>query len=194
MLGRLVLAIVSCMLFASVSCQSIDLTPGKSFEVYRNLQVGEAWGVQFQLVEGAVSFQLSSPEGVIHEGDGENYGSYSLTAKSAGMHTFRFNNKESVTRKISFRTLGSGDRSSSSANRNKLDPVQNELRRLNGILRSARDEHAFLMDREMRHRELALSTNSRVMWWFICQVLVVGGVCYFQINSLKRFFEVRRMV
>ena len=35
----------------------------------------------------------------------------------------------------------------------KLDPVQNELKELNTALYSVRDEHAFLMEREKKHRE-----------------------------------------
>lgn len=41
---------------------------------------------------------------------------------------------------------------------------------------------------------VADSTNSRVMWWFVIQVAMLAGVCYFQISSLKKFFEVRRLV
>lgn len=90
----------------------------------------------------------------------------------------------------------------------KLDPVQNELRELNAGLRIVRDEHSFLMDREVKHRQglpvpfppasphrpVASSTNSRVMWWFFSQIALLSAVCYFQISSLKRFFEVRRLV
>lgn len=72
--------------------------------------------------------------------------------------------------------------------------MQNELKELNAALRGVRDEHSFLMDREIKHQEVAKSTNSRVMWWFFIQVCMLGAVCYFQINSLKRFFEVRRIV
>lgn len=88
-----------------------------------------------------------------------------------------------------------------------MDPVQNELKELNTALYQVRDEHAFLMEREKKHREgtfyycdhfdqiiVALSTNSRVMWWFVIQILLLGGVCYFQITSLKKFFEQRRVV
>lgn len=35
----------------------------------------------------------------------------------------------------------------------KLDPVQNELKALNAALRTVRDEHAFLMERETKHRQ-----------------------------------------
>lgn len=75
-----------------------------------------------------------------------------------------------------------------------LDPTQKELQELNERLRSIRDEHGFLMEREAHHKAIANSTNSRVMWWFLLQIILISAVCYFQISSLKRFFEVRRLV
>ncbi len=35
----------------------------------------------------------------------------------------------------------------------QLDPVHNELKQLNIGLRSVQEEHAFLMDREKKHRD-----------------------------------------
>lgn len=75
-----------------------------------------------------------------------------------------------------------------------MDPVQSELRNLNAALRTVRDEHAFLMEREVKHRDVAMNTNRRVMWWFILQLVMLAGVCYWQIRSLKGFFETRRLV
>lgn len=41
---------------------------------------------------------------------------------------------------------------------------------------------------------VAMSTNKRVMWWFFMQIIMLGAVCYWQIRSLKSFFETRRLV
>ncbi|PJF20100.1 hypothetical protein PSACC_00088 [Paramicrosporidium saccamoebae] len=189
-------------LVAFVQCETVELRPGKEIEFFDDLAKGSNWGVQFQNVDGTIGFRLSSPEGVIFEGPAETYGSYALTAKTAGVHSFKFRNMDPVgtpPKKPSFSILGSSAESAT-----KLDPVQNELRELNDGLRMVRDEHAFLMERETKHREgdfplsthyvVALNTNSRVMWWFFIQIVMLGAVCYFQINSLKRFFEVRRVV
>lgn len=72
--------------------------------------------------------------------------------------------------------------------------MQSKLQELNARLRMARDEHAFLMEREAKHRKVTLSTNARVKWWFYGQIVLLAGVSYFQIRSLKSFFEVRRLV
>lgn len=41
---------------------------------------------------------------------------------------------------------------------------------------------------------VAMNTNKRVMWWFCMQMIMLGAVCYWQIRSLKSFFETRRLV
>lgn len=76
----------------------------------------------------------------------------------------------------------------------KLDPVQVEIRAINANLRQVRSEGALLLDREQGHKGVASSTKRRVMWWFLTQVLLIGGVSYFQVYYLKRFFETRRLV
>jgi len=48
----------------------------------------------------------------------------------------------------------------------------------------------YIVIREMVHRNTAESTNSRVKWWSIFQLGVVGGNGLFQVWYLKRFFEV----
>lgn len=76
----------------------------------------------------------------------------------------------------------------------KLDPVQVEIKELNGGLRSVRDEQDFLRLREEQHRVTATSTNKRVFYWFAFQLALLGCVSYMQIYFLKRFFETRRIV
>lgn len=76
----------------------------------------------------------------------------------------------------------------------KLDPAQTELRDLNVGLKSVRDEQEYLLQREALHKEIAVKTNRRVMYWFVFQILLLCSIGYFQIYYLKRFFEVRRVV
>lgn len=80
-----------------------------------------------------------------------------MTAKKAGRHSFRFENRVNPGMppvKVSFRILGDEKAMAASdgGNLEKLDPVLTELRHLNNLLRSSRDEHAFFMDREVEHR------------------------------------------
>ena len=94
---------------------------------------------------------MTSPEGVIFEGPAETYGSYSLTAKSHGIHSFKFINSDGYghpPKKITFSVTGSHEEAAKD-----LNPVHNELKQLNMALRSVQDEHTFLVDRELKHRD-----------------------------------------
>jgi hypothetical protein len=110
MLALSAVIILATALFAVSRCESVELRPGKEIEFYEDLQKGASWGVRFQLVEGTIGFRLTSPEGVIFEGPAETDGSYALTAKSSGVHSFKFKNTDSSgtpPKKTSFSILGS---------------------------------------------------------------------------------------
>lgn len=109
--------LVTGVLFATILAllglahgQQIELKGGKSLEFFDHLQVGEHWGVQYQIVEGTIGFRLLSPDGVIFEGPNETYGSYALTGKTAGLYSFEFKNTDpagSPPKRISFSIIGS---------------------------------------------------------------------------------------
>lgn len=71
------------------------------------------------------------------------------------------------------------------------DPLEREVRNLGELLNQVKDEQEYIVVREQVHRNTAESTNSRVKWWSIFQLFVVGGNGVFQVWYLKRFFEVR---
>lgn len=55
---------------------------------------------------------MMSPEGEIYNGPSETYGSYSITAKSPGLHAFEFFNNDAVgtpPKKISFSIASDGE-------------------------------------------------------------------------------------
>ncbi len=193
--------LVACLAGIAAS-QAIEVGKEREFELFAMLKAGEKWGVQFQTVHMPVDVRLVAPKGVIHSGAKEEYGSYVLTAETDGRHYFVFDNKKgSAACKVTFRILGDaaaggnvGAAREGTGRIQKLDPVMEQLRKLNADLRAASDEHAFLMEREVQHRFVALNTNTRVLWWFLAQVAVISGAAYFQIRSLKRFFEVRHLV
>lgn len=104
---------------------------------------------------------------MLFQGAAETYGSYSLTAKENGPHRLKFINTDpygSPAKKVTFSLLGDDDKGSDyyfyliitaiiNIAAKQLDPVQNELKQLNAGLRLVSEEHAFLMDREKKHRE-----------------------------------------
>lgn len=73
---------------------------------------------------------------------------------------------------------------------NNSDPLEKGVKTLGELLNQVKDEQEYIVVREMVHRNTAESTNSRVKWWSIFQLGVVGGNGVFQVWYLKRFFEV----
>lgn len=66
----------------------------------------------------------------------------------------------------------------------------NLVRRLSDAVAQVRDEQGYIVVRERVHRNTAESTNGRVKWWSLFQLIVVIGEGVFQVWWLKRFFEV----
>jgi len=126
-----------------------------------------------------------------------------VSQESEATYTGCFTNYDSSQTALTFSVLGSTLGADEDSDMKK-DPVQAELMGLNNGLRAIRDEHAFLLEREQVHvkgiiswlflRLVAKKTNRRIIMWFLIQSLLIGAVCYFQIRSLKRVFEVRRVV
>ena len=58
------------------------------------------------------------------------------------------------------------------------------------LVNQVKDEQGYIVVRERTHRNTAESTNGRVKWWSIFQILVLIANGGFQVWWLKRFFEV----
>jgi hypothetical protein len=61
------------------------------------------------------------------------------------------------------------------------------------LVSQVKDEQGYIVVRERTHRNTAESTNARVKWWSIFQLMVLSGNGIFQVWWLKRFFEVRHV-
>lgn len=64
------------------------------------------------------------------------------------------------------------------------------MRQLSELVSQVKDEQGYIVVRERTHRNTAESTNARVKWWSIFQLIVLGAEGVFQVWWLKRFFEV----
>jgi p24 family protein beta-1 len=64
------------------------------------------------------------------------------------------------------------------------------VRQLTDLVSQVKDEQSYIVVRERTHRNTAESTNARVKWWSIFQLIVLLGEGIFQVWWLKRFFEV----
>lgn len=66
-----------------------------------------------------------------------------------------------------------------------MAPVEKEIRNLAQGLQAVSDEQSYIVVRERVHRNTAESTNERVMWWSICQALMLFLMCGWQVYYLK---------
>lgn len=73
----------------------------------------------------------------------------------------------------------------------KPGSLEEQVRKLAENIQAVKNEQAYIVIRERIHRNTAESTNARVKWWSIFQILVVAANSVFQIFYLKNFFEVK---
>jgi len=64
------------------------------------------------------------------------------------------------------------------------------VRQMSELVAQVKDEQSYIVVRERTHRNTAESTNARIKWWSIFQLMVLTGQGFFQVWWLKRFFEV----
>ncbi|PVH96930.1 hypothetical protein DM02DRAFT_616883 [Periconia macrospinosa] len=128
----------------------------------------------------------------VHQ-QGVSSGDHTFTAQEDGKYTYCFNNEHwgANTKEVSFNVHGIVYVPESEAPK---DPLEVEVRSLSELVAQVKDEQSYIVVRERTHRNTAESTNSRVKWWSIFQLIVVGGEGIFQVWWLKRFFEVKRIV
>lgn len=64
-------------------------------------------------------------------------------------------------------------------------PIEREIRSLSNGLTSVKDEQEYIVVRERTHRNTAESTNDRVKWWSVAQVIILVLVVGWQVYYLK---------
>ncbi|KAF2083181.1 supernatant protein factor, C-terminal domain-containing protein [Saccharata proteae CBS 121410] len=141
-----------------------------------------------------IDFWIQNPTGAmqVHE-RAVSSGDHSFTAAHDGRYTYCFSNEHwaANTKEVSFNVHGIVYVPESEA---PQDPLEKEVRQLSELIAQVKDEQGYIVVRERTHRNTAESTNARVKWWSIFQILVLLGEGVFQVWWLKRFFEVKRVV
>lgn len=64
-------------------------------------------------------------------------------------------------------------------------PIEREIRNLANGLTAVKDEQEYIVVRERTHRNTAESTNDRVKWWSVAQVIILFLVVAWQVYYLK---------
>ncbi len=80
------------------------------------------------------------------------------------------------------------------AKKEHLTELELEVRRLNDKLADVLKEQNYQREREANFRNTSESTNARVQWWSIAQVLVMVISTVFQVMYLTNHFRAKKLV
>ncbi|GME21960.1 GOLD domain-containing protein [Neofusicoccum parvum] len=189
-------------LFSLASAHNIQLKAHSRECFHEQLHADDKMTVTFQVGDREfggsgnldIDFWIQNPANgmQVHE-RGVSSGDHSFTAASDGKYTYCFSNEHwaANTKEVSFNVHGIVYVPESEA---PQDPLEKEVRQLSELIAQVKDEQGYIVVRERTHRNTAESTNARVKWWSIFQLLVLIGEGIFQVWWLKRFFEVKRVV
>lgn len=125
---------------------------------------------------------MRSPAKVLHSGNPETYGSYSIKTEIDGRYSVCFENPSASIQKVSFNFLGQDPTISSSKNtlerisfllfsslapNDKPDTIQIELQELNNGLKFIQNEQDYMIQREKIHRQSIKIALERLMRYLI---------------------------
>ncbi|TID27536.1 transmembrane emp24 domain-containing protein 2 precursor [Venturia nashicola] len=140
----------------------------------------------------ATQLQIKNPSGAFqHHEQGVSSGDHTFTAMIDGKYTYCFSNEHwnANSKEVIFNVHGIVYVPESEA---PADPLEKEVRHLSELMTQVKDEQGYIVARERTHRNTAESTNARVKWWSLFQIIVLIGEGVFQVWWLKRFFEVSK--
>ncbi|KAJ3550641.1 hypothetical protein NM688_g5026 [Phlebia brevispora] len=177
-----------------VSAHMIEVPASKKECFFEDLRNNDKMTVTYQVGGGGhldIDFWLTDPDGhALHKQLKQSTGTVSVTAAKDGRYEYCFSNQMStvVDKLVSFNVHGiiyvDDD--------DTVAPIEREIRALAAGLMSVKDEQEYIVVRERTHRNTAESTNERVKWWSVAQVIILFGVVAWQVYYLKSFFEVKR--
>jgi len=87
-----------------------------------------------------------------------------------------------------------GPVSPSFAKQHDLSPLEQLILQLSEAIRTIDQEQAYIKMRERVHRNTSESTNSRVIWWSVFEVILLLSMSLLQVFYLRKIFEIKRVV
>lgn len=148
-----------------------------------------------------ISVRVSSPYGQnLYYQEKVTKGQSAFTTSESGAHVACFwldgNHEEGAGRTIDIDwkigiTAKDWD---SVAKKEKIEGVEFELRKLEGIVNAIHENIIFLKEREAKMREVSETTNSRVAWFSLMSLGVCTVVAALQLWHLQHFFRKKKLI
>lgn len=190
------------LLVAFVSAHTVLLPPHGKQCFFENLKRNDELSISFQVgsrdplnaEQHTIDFYITNPSNAVEKSLSTlDHGDITIKANSDGKYQYCFSNEKSgrVDLDVSFNVHGV---IYIDVNDPKSDTLDYAISKLSQLASDVKAEQNYLVIRERTHRNTAESTNSRVKWWSVFQIIFVALNSVFQIYYLKRFFEVRSVV
>ncbi|KXS16081.1 hypothetical protein M427DRAFT_55987 [Gonapodya prolifera JEL478] len=132
---------------------------------------------------------------------GGSSGRFTFTATDSGDYNICFGSNSSTwftTSKVRLHidiTLGdSADSAASSQAKESVSEIAMRIRDLNFRINNIRREQQYQREREAEFRDTSESTNSRVVWYTLAQIIVLAATAFWQTRHLKTFFVAKKLV
>ncbi|KAI9261066.1 COPII-coated vesicle protein [Sporodiniella umbellata] len=181
------------------SAMNTYVGPGMVDCYFQELEVGEKLIVSFQVGEGGnddIDFWIQDSTGSRVVEKKNTAGDVQvIQANTAGRFQYCFSNERHTDsiQKLAFNVHENAQKIHDSV-KESTDPLQKEIMELAESVFNIKAQQEYIVARESEHRDTAESTNSRVKWWSIVQLVLLVSVCFWQVYYLQRFFEVKRAV
>ncbi|OIV96673.1 hypothetical protein TanjilG_09215 [Lupinus angustifolius] len=146
-----------------------------------------------------ISAKVTSPYGNnLHDNQNVTHGQFAFTTTESGNYVACFwvegNHQGSVTVSLEWRTGISAKDWEAVAKKEKIEGVELELRKLEGVVDAIHENLLYLKNREAEMREVSEATNGRVAWFSIMSLGVCISVSGLQLWYLKRFFRKKKLI
>ncbi|CAL9733558.1 endosomal protein P24B [Monosporozyma servazzii] len=195
--------VLSILLFAFTNAHNVLLPPYGRRCFFEQMNQGDELAISYQFgdrnpehnTQLTGDFIVLGPERneILKTQRDMSHGEISMIVPYKGKYQYCFVNENSGinTKDVTFNIQGVMYIDPNDESANTLDA---SVRALNNLVHSVKAEQGYIVIRERTHRNTAESTNDRVKWWSVFQVIVVIANSIFQIYYLKRFFEVTSFV
>lgn len=208
-LCKLVLLLLTVMTVAEAIWMELPTSGTKclSEDIHTNVVVladysviGDEEHAQANVVP-TISVKVTSPFGNnLHHKENVTHGQFAFTTTEAGNYLacFWMDNHapgaKAVTIGIDWKTGISAKDWESVARKDKIEGVELELVKLEGIVQAIHENLEYLKDREAGMREENEKTNSRVAWLSIMSLGICIAAAVLQVFYLKNFFRKKKLI
>lgn len=191
-----ILAITLLSVIFPSTALNIYVKPNDEECYFEELVKGEKFYAQYAVQSGGyldIDVRVTGPnDQIVYEGEREKENSFQFKAQQDGKYKLCFTNSMSMVygKTLSFVIYtGASLLSVDAAKSEHLTPLEQSIVTTSEGLLGIHDSQVFLKYREIRHSQTLESTNSRVMWWSILELIMLISVSTFNIMYLRALFD-----